>query len=617
MHSSTFAKLPPENYRRIIQEMLVVLPDPVDKLNLLNRVLVDFGRIPSFYRLNPRRAEIALRKMVLDEAERIQPGSRKKAQQLMKQGAISIPSPCLWKIYRFRHIIVSTVVLLFIWVMGPSVATLFEIIQPQTMFEGTLVRPTHIQPSTQSSQAEKALNVAVKTGPASTIRKYRVPKPPATPSKNILASLKASGKKTVAKPAQGNHDTSKAITAFLLKEEKDSCFIPTDIPVTLEKSKNVENHPSTDTLLPVLSQIQTDSSNVQTTGKKTERGIQAIEKPLKAEAIPEYLEKPIWLVEKTKGAEIFSNRLRIITTHAVDNIPRKYLRFPRANQKRGKTFQTAGQISGIIYHASESDIFPFNPEMNASIKKHSADLIQYLKRNKSYHYFIDRFGRVYRIVRDEQAAFHAGRSIWADEESYYLNLNHAFIGICFEGKDFETIEPDASTSKTLKSGPRIAPMANTSINDAQLRSGKELTDWLRFKYRIRQHNCVPHGLVSINLKRKLIGHHLDLSHGFPFQRFGLEDKYQNIMPSIVDFGFTFDRFFLQIFKGKPWPGVNNSMAVLKQQAKEKKIDLAVYQKSLQKKFDSYYALEEDLQTRDENSRELLGKTTLSKTDRKK
>ncbi len=608
MHSSTSAKLPPENYRRIIQEMLVVLPDPVDKLNLLNRVLVDFGHIPSSYRLYPRWAEIALRKMVLEEAERIQPGSRKKAHQLMKQGAISIPRPFLWKIYRFRHVIVSTLVLLFIWGMGPSVASLFEIIQPQTLIDGTLARPTRIRPSTQSSQVEKDLNVAVKTGPASIIRKYRIPKPPEIPPKDAFAALKASSKETALKPALDNHEPSRVITEFLLKDEKKSCFIPTDIPVTLEKPKNIKKRPSTDALLPVLSQTQTNYSTIQKTVQKPENRIQAI---------PEYLEKPIWLVEKTKGAEIFSNRLHIITTHAIDNIPRKYLRFPRSIQKGEKTFKTAGQISGIIYHASESDIFPFNPEMNASIKKHSADLIQYLKRNNSYHYFIDRFGRVYRIVRDDQAAFHAGRSIWADEDFYYLNLNHAFIGICFEGKDFESIEPDSSTSKGSKSGPRIAPMANISINDAQLRSGKELTDWLRFKYHIRQHNCVPHGLVSINLKRKLIGHHLDLSHGFPFQRFALANKYQSILPSIVDFGFTFDRFFMQIFKGKPWPGVNNSMAVLKQQANEKKINLAVYQKSLQKKFDSYYALEEDLQAREENSRKLLGKTTLSKTSRKK
>jgi hypothetical protein len=88
------------------------------------------------------------------------------------------------------------------------------------------------------------------------------------------------------------------------------------------------------------------------------------------------------------------------------------------------------------------------------------------------------------------------------------------------------------------------------------------------------------------------------------------------LPSIVDFGFTFDNFFLKIFEGKPWPGVNNSMTVLEKRAKEKKIDLTVYQKKLQKKFDSYYALEEKLQVQEETLAKKPGKKTYSKTAKK-
>jgi hypothetical protein len=105
-------------------------------------------------------------------------------------------------------------------------------------------------------------------------------------------------------------------------------------------------------------------------------------------------------------------------------------------------------------------------------------------------------------------------------------------------------------------------------------------------------------LVSINPQEKLIGRHLDLAHGFPFERFNLNDKYQSLLPSIVDFGFAYDRFFENIFQGNPWPGARRSMVLLNRLAREKQMSLITYQKSLWDRFDAYYALERGLKGSD-------------------
>ncbi len=294
-------------------------------------------------------------------------------------------------------------------------------------------------------------------------------------------------------------------------------------------------------------------------------------------------------MEKTSDREIYSNRLQIITTYTIANTPREYYRFPKNSNHLPANSKTTNKISGIVYHASESDLYPFMPEMNRSILKYTKRLIKYLLRKKSYHFFIDRFGRVYRLVQEDHVAFHAGNSIWADEEEIYLNLNHAFIGICFEGKDFEEIkiskqkkgQPTKSKSSLLK------PTGISSFNEAQLRSGKELTDWLRVKYNIPQHNCVPHALISVNPARMLIGWHLDLARGFPFAKFGLSDKYREPLPSIVEFGFRHDRYFKKIFNGEIWPGIHFSEEILRRQARNSAMRFAEYRKSLQQKFSRY------------------------------
>ena len=310
--------------------------------------------------------------------------------------------------------------------------------------------------------------------------------------------------------------------------------------------------------------------------------------------IKKYLNDPIWLVEKTPQYEIYSNRLQIITTYSVPNIARQYNIQLRDHDITKEAVKLSGDIVGIVYHSSESDLVPFKPEMNSSIKKRSKGLIKYLQRRKSYNYFIDRFGRVFRIVQEDHAAFHAGRSIWADDNAIYIDLNHSFLGICFEGRDFEKTARVASSKKSSlnSSTPRIRSTGHLSINDAQLRSGKELTDWLRVKYKITENNCVPHALISINPAKKLIGYHLDLSRGFPFAKFSLSNKYESPLPSIVEFGFSHDSYFSAIFNGEIWPGIYRSEELLRQRALDAGLSLYSYRKLLTARFVQYTGLQE-------------------------
>lgn len=378
------------------------------------------------------------------------------------------------------------------------------------------------------------------------------------------------------------------VTAFLLLILFVSC-LGTPIVSLLETRNTFRNKISlTETItiktskpqkqLGPLNPLENSDSRIQDTKISADKR--------QKDPIIEYLTEPIWLVETKQDSEIYSNGLHIITTHTLVSTPRNYYRLAKNSNQPPLKWHQANKVSGILYHASESDIFPFIPEMNKSIKRYSKALIRYIKQKKSYHYFIDRFGRVYRLVQEGHAAYHAGNSIWADDEWIYLNLNHAFIGICFEGKDFEKIavEKPGERRKTPGVSPDIRPVEISSFNEAQLRSGKELTDWLRVKYNISQNNCVPHALASVNPKKMLIGYHLDLSRGFPFDQFGLSDKYNESLPSMVEFGFSHDNYFEKIFDGRIWPGIRHTEKLLIKRARDNGMNLTAYVKNLQKKY---------------------------------
>ena len=240
----------------------------------------------------------------------------------------------------------------------------------------------------------------------------------------------------------------------------------------------------------------------------------------------------IWMVDSGPGFELFSNGLRVDTTYAVAGEPRRYRVF---DVDRGMGEDVHDRPVGIVYHTSESDIWPLEESFNEKLRDSSQNLLHYLRKNRVYHYLIDRFGQVFRVVREEDKANHAGMSVWSAGNRVYLNLNGPTIGVSFE---------------TRWEGGRALP-----ITRAQFEAGRSLTDYLRHKWSIEAGLCVTHGLASVNSKKHLIGHHVDWARGFPFEAFGLPDHYRSPSPAVALFGFGYDEGFLAALGGEPWAGV--------------------------------------------------------------
>ncbi|MEW6730331.1 MAG: peptidoglycan recognition family protein [Acidobacteriota bacterium] len=289
----------------------------------------------------------------------------------------------------------------------------------------------------------------------------------------------------------------------------------------------------------------------------------------------------IWLVERAKEYEQYSNGTRILTEYEVASEPRSFYTLRRKPPKQSTTLPFQPQYSsyypelsskpiGILYHVTQSDLSPFSPRFNQQLKGNTEQLLRYVRQEKLYNYLIDRFGRIYRVVSDDHYANHSGNSIWGDQQAVYINLNHSFLGVAFEGK----------WSADVRFNP-------DDINEAQLYAGKMLTEVLRSKYGIADINCVPHGLVSINPTDYLIGFHLDWAKGFPFALLGLKDKYLQPPPSIVEFGFKYDRAFINAIGGEPWPGIELAEARLRARAADLNLGLDTLRRNLQNDFTLY------------------------------
>jgi hypothetical protein len=250
----------------------------------------------------------------------------------------------------------------------------------------------------------------------------------------------------------------------------------------------------------------------------------------------------IWLVEKGPQWELYSNGLRIDTALTVKGTPRAYRVFDGEGNLEARVYNAP---VGLLFHTSESDVWPLEAAYNENLRGTSQGLLRYVQKNRLYHYVIDRFGRVFRIVAEESKANHAGNSVWANAGRVYLNLNHAFLAVSFE---------------TRWEGGKALP-----ITQAQLAAGRNVSDYLRQRYEIAPEMCVTHGLTSVNPKKHLIGHHMDWARGFPFAVFGLPDQYQRAAPSVALFGFDYDDDFLKVLD-QPWPGVRTAEADLARDA---------------------------------------------------
>jgi hypothetical protein len=250
----------------------------------------------------------------------------------------------------------------------------------------------------------------------------------------------------------------------------------------------------------------------------------------------------VWLVEMGAGYEQYSNGLRIENTYEITGEPRRFRVVDRPTGLRGDT-QT--RPVGILFHTSESDVWPLEASYNETLRDSTQRLLRYVQRNRLYNYMVDRFGRVYRVVEEETKANHAGHSVWTRGNEVYLSLNAAFLGVSFE---------------TRWEGGHALP-----ITQAQFLAGRNLSDYLRARWKIAADMCVAHGLTSVNPKKHLIGHHVDWARGFPFEAFGLPDQYSRPAPAVALFGFGYDDDFLKVM-GEPWAGVREAERALAEEA---------------------------------------------------
>ncbi len=275
----------------------------------------------------------------------------------------------------------------------------------------------------------------------------------------------------------------------------------------------------------------------------------------------------VWLVDKSNNFEMYSNGLRIDDHFMAPNQRRLF--YP--------VYQSAAVVdidpeqpewrsepAGIVYHTTESDQARFTADENARIKRIGKAVISVVQQNHSYHFLIDRFGQVFRIVPESDVANHAGYSIWSDGSVIFVNLNSSFLGVAFETQTQRGDLPSA--------------------NPAQVHAARILTEMLRHKYHIPQSNCVTHAQVSVNPDNMLVGYHTDWAGNFPFVAIGLNDNYTAPPPSIYAFGFDYDRVFVHATGVRLWQGLALAEDQMQTQAAARGISVLQYRAILRKKY---------------------------------
>jgi hypothetical protein len=292
-----------------------------------------------------------------------------------------------------------------------------------------------------------------------------------------------------------------------------------DCPASLESRPALPPRPSGRLAQPWLAALLLLASATNTADALRPQSLPGLPLPA-APDVPE-----VWLVERTPDWERYSNGLRVEHRLAVSTRPRLYRLLPHPDaQPRSQRWQT--RPAGIVFHASEGELASFVQEHTGWIRRQSQDLLTYAQRRHLYHYVVDRFGGVHRIVEESDVADHAGHSVWADADGVYLNLNASFLGVVFEART---------------SGAASADL----VRPAQLHAGRVLTELLRSKYRLAPGNCVTHAQVSVNPFNAYLGFHADWARGFPFASLGLPDNHLQPLPSVSLFGFSYEPAFFE------------------------------------------------------------------------
>jgi hypothetical protein len=269
----------------------------------------------------------------------------------------------------------------------------------------------------------------------------------------------------------------------------------------------------------------------------------------------------VWRVEHSSSTDVYSNGLRVDLTHAVQNRPRTQFHVYSLTTGTEPVREGSAPV-GIVYHTSESHMAPFEEDENRRLNQLGRNLVDGVRKERAYHYVIDRFGRVYSVVAESDAANHAGASVWADREGVYVNLNDSFFGVSFEG--------------TTEAADEVTP--------AQIASAKVLTEMLRSRYGIPAENCVTHAQVSVNPYNMRIGAHTDWAAKFPFAVVGLPDNYSLPPASVYVFGFEYDSVFLRMAGGDRWKGLDLAGLQIERQAAAEQIPVEQYRASLRMRY---------------------------------
>ncbi len=272
----------------------------------------------------------------------------------------------------------------------------------------------------------------------------------------------------------------------------------------------------------------------------------------------------VWLVEQKGEFETYSNGLRVERRYEIANVPRSYEVYPRGFEDSGR-FEQRTVPAGIVFHTTESPQPEFTENQTRRIGLIGAALLDYVQRERAYHYVVDRFGRVWRIVRESDNANHAGYSVWADAEWTYISLNRAFFGV-----SVETMTQAASD--------------RAEATPAQLTALRTLTEMLRAKYGIRAANCATHAQVSVNPDNMQAGYHYDWAANFPYAGIGLPNNYSLPTPSLWLFGFRYDTTLVKL-TGEPfWKGLAQGEEQFRQNATAHGMSVPQYREALTQRY---------------------------------
>jgi hypothetical protein len=274
----------------------------------------------------------------------------------------------------------------------------------------------------------------------------------------------------------------------------------------------------------------------------------------------------VWRAEEGDGYEVYSNGLRIENTFVAPSRTRgQYFAYRRDPGTWGVIRHPAFPMTnpaGIVFHQTESLQAAFEQSQARRLTRIGRELLEFVRRRHCYHFVVDRFGRVWRIVPEADVAFHSGHSVWADQEKVYVNLNSSFLGVALE-----------SAGSAPPSG-------------AQVHSLRVLVEWLRSRYSIPASNCVAHAQVSVNPKNMRIGYHTDWANGFPFAAVGLPDNYRAAVPAVSLFGFEADALLVEAAGGRPWPGIQSAEEQVRQWAALSSLSEREFRRRLQEQFRS-------------------------------